>query len=87
MGWLVRTADDMKLMRCDLAGVPFHPLAASVVLPLRLAACPTYEYALLEPAGIAAWTQGLDRIQRAGQACPLQAPPAELAGWWPRSRR
>lgn len=80
MGWLARSADDLELMRCALAGLPFHPLAVNGALPLRLAACPTHEYALLEPAGIAAWTQGLDRIQRAGQACPLQAPPAELAG-------
>ena len=59
LGWLARSADDLELMRCALAHVPFEPLDVPAPTALRLGVCRTHEWPMLDAGGAQAWEQVL----------------------------
>ncbi len=65
VGWFARTADDLELMRCALAGLPFEPLASVAPAGLKLIASRTAQWDGSDASGRAAF-------ELAGQRC-LQA--------------
>ncbi|MEY4711755.1 MAG: hypothetical protein RIS88_1205 [Pseudomonadota bacterium] len=65
VGWFARTADDLELMRCALAGTAFEPLQAVAPAALKIIASRTAQWHGSEASGRSAW-------ELAGQRC-LQA--------------
>jgi Asp-tRNA(Asn)/Glu-tRNA(Gln) amidotransferase A subunit family amidase len=80
LGWLARTADDLELMRCALAGQAYVPLEPRQPRSLRLAACITHEGPALDDGGAQAWQCGLARLEAAGVALRGLDMPRQLAG-------
>jgi Asp-tRNA(Asn)/Glu-tRNA(Gln) amidotransferase A subunit family amidase len=80
LGWLARTADDLELMRCALAGQPYVPLEPRQPRSLRVAACITHEWSALDDSGAQAWERGLARLEAAGVPMRWLDMPQELAG-------
>jgi Asp-tRNA(Asn)/Glu-tRNA(Gln) amidotransferase A subunit family amidase len=80
LGWLARTADDLELMRCALAGQPFVALERRSPGTLRLATCRTHEWPSLDAGGVTAWTTGQQRLVAAGLDMQPLDMPASLAG-------
>jgi Asp-tRNA(Asn)/Glu-tRNA(Gln) amidotransferase A subunit family amidase len=80
LGWLARTAGDLELMRCALAGQPYVPLERRQPRSLRVAACITHEWPALDAGGAQAWESGLARLEAAGVPVQWLDMPQQLAG-------
>ncbi|HEX6364136.1 MAG TPA: amidase [Albitalea sp.] len=80
LGWFARSAEDLELMRCALAGEPFSPLEPPHVCDLRVAVCRTHEEPLLEAGGAAAWRDARESLAKSGAPAHAVAMPPELAG-------
>ncbi len=80
LGWLARSADDLELMRCALAGQPYAPLQPQQPRMLRLGACKTHEWPSLDAGGAQAWNRGLERLEAAGVPLQWLDMPADLTG-------
>jgi Asp-tRNA(Asn)/Glu-tRNA(Gln) amidotransferase A subunit family amidase len=76
LGWFARSADDLELMRCALAQVPFAPLVVPPATALRIAVCRTHEEHALDAGGAQAWQEA----QRRAPVLRTVAMPATLAG-------
>jgi Asp-tRNA(Asn)/Glu-tRNA(Gln) amidotransferase A subunit family amidase len=74
LGWFARTADDLELMRCALAGVAFEPLERIAPAALRLLSCRTAQWAASDAGGVQAWERARQRCEAAG----VQLRPAPL---------
>jgi Asp-tRNA(Asn)/Glu-tRNA(Gln) amidotransferase A subunit family amidase len=68
VGWFARTANDLELMRCALAGLPFEPLEAVAPAGLKLIASRTAQWNGTGASGRAAWEQAGQRCLQAGIA-------------------
>lgn len=79
-GWMARDADDLELLRCALAGVPYVPLKVSPLSRLRLSASRTHEATHLDAGGQLTWDTGLDRLTAAGLSLRHLDLPDSLAG-------
>jgi Asp-tRNA(Asn)/Glu-tRNA(Gln) amidotransferase A subunit family amidase len=66
LGWFARTADDLELMRCALAGVPFEPLDRIAPAALRLLPCRTAQWEASDAGGVQAWERARQRCENAG---------------------
>jgi Asp-tRNA(Asn)/Glu-tRNA(Gln) amidotransferase A subunit family amidase len=80
LGWLARSADDLELMRCALAGTAFEPLAPRAPADLRIGVCRTHEWPLSEAGGAAAFEEALQLAGLAGAGLRDVAMPTELTG-------
>jgi Asp-tRNA(Asn)/Glu-tRNA(Gln) amidotransferase A subunit family amidase len=80
LGWLARSADDLELMRCALAGQAYVPLEPRQPRSLRLGACITHEGPALDAGGAQAWACGSARLEAAGVALRWLDMPQELSG-------
>ncbi|MDZ5456310.1 amidase [Azohydromonas lata] len=80
LGWLARTADDLELMRCALAGQPWAALERRPPRALRLGVCRTHEGPALDAGGLEAWNRGLARLEAAGVPLRRLDMPPDLAG-------
>ncbi|GAA4332857.1 amidase [Variovorax defluvii] len=81
LGWLARSADDLELMRCAMAGVGFEPLQPAPPRALRLGICRTHEWPAADAGGVAAFEQGVKLAGAAGADLRDVALPASAAGW------
>ena len=68
VGWFARTAEDLELMRCALAGLAFEPLEAIAPGALRLIASRTAQWPGSDASGRSAWDLALQRCAQAGVA-------------------
>lgn len=66
LGWFSRAADDLELMRCALAGLPFGLLPRLAPTSLQLIACRSAQWAGSEASGVQAWNQALSLCEQAG---------------------
>ena len=80
LGWLARSADDLELMRCAMAGIPFEPLQPPAPRALRLGACRTHEWPAADAGGAAAFEQALRLAGAAGAGLREVALPEAVAG-------
>jgi Asp-tRNA(Asn)/Glu-tRNA(Gln) amidotransferase A subunit family amidase len=80
LGWFARSADDMELMRCAMAGTAFEPLQAPASTALRLGICRTHEWPAVDDGGAAAFEEALKLAGSAGVRMRDIALPASLAG-------
>jgi Asp-tRNA(Asn)/Glu-tRNA(Gln) amidotransferase A subunit family amidase len=80
LGWFARCADDLELMRCAFAGVPFRALDVPAPQALQLAVSPTHEAPMLDADGAQAF-EAAQRLAAAGgiEIQPLSLP-ASVAG-------
>jgi len=74
LGWFARTADDLELMRCALAGAPFEPLSTTPPAALRLLSCRTPQWGASDTGGVQAW----DRAHRHFEDAGVRLQPATL---------
>ncbi len=80
LGWLSRSADDLELMRCAMAGTAFAPLAPAAPRALRIGICRTHEWPAVDAGGAAAFEQAVQLAGKAGAVLHDIALPATLAG-------
>jgi Asp-tRNA(Asn)/Glu-tRNA(Gln) amidotransferase A subunit family amidase len=80
LGWLARSADDLELMRCAMAGATFESLQPPAPGALRLGACRTHEWPAADAGGAAAFEQALQLAAAAGVVLRDAAMPAATAG-------
>ena len=80
LGWLARSADDLELLRCALAGIAFQPLPSPAPASLHLLACKTHEWPACDEGGSQAWTRACDKATAHGIALREVSMPAALAG-------
>jgi Asp-tRNA(Asn)/Glu-tRNA(Gln) amidotransferase A subunit family amidase len=80
LGWFARDAQDLELMRCAIAGLPFEPLALPDAAALRLGVCPTHEWNAIDAGGALVFEEAVRLAARAGLGLQEVAPPPALAG-------
>ena len=79
LGWLARSADDLELMRCALAGTPFAALPVPAARTLRLGVCRTHQWDAADGGGAAAFERALQRAAAAGARLRDVEPPVAAA--------
>ena len=80
LGWLARSAEDLELMRCAMAGIVFEPLALQDARALRIGVCRTHEWASADAGGAAAFEQAVRCLAAAGAGLRELELPASTAG-------
>jgi Asp-tRNA(Asn)/Glu-tRNA(Gln) amidotransferase A subunit family amidase len=80
LGWLARSAEDLELMRCALAGQPYVPLERWQPCSLRVGVCRTHEWPALDAGGVQAWNQALACLEAAAVPVQWLDMPLELDG-------
>lgn len=80
LGWLARSADDLELLRCALAGEPFQPLHTLAPASIILLACKTHEWPACDEGGAQAWVRACANAAAQGMAVREVSVPAALAG-------
>jgi Asp-tRNA(Asn)/Glu-tRNA(Gln) amidotransferase A subunit family amidase len=80
LGWFARDANDLELMRCALAGVPFVPLDVLSASSLRIGVCRVHEERLLEAGGAQVWDEARRRVSASGAVVSACAMPESLGG-------
>ncbi|GAA5231877.1 amidase [Verticiella sediminum] len=80
LGWMARSADDLELMRCALAGEAYAPLPVPQAGGLRLGYWDTFEAEALDAGGRAAFETAVARCGAAGIHLEAVALPGTLRG-------
>ncbi len=80
LGWLARSADDLELLRCALAGEAFQPLDTLAPATVTLLACQTHEWPACDAGGAQAWARACAQAAAQGMAVREVSVPAALAG-------
>ncbi|OUL99086.1 amidase [Variovorax sp. JS1663] len=80
LGWLARSAEDLELMRCAMAGTAFEPLTPPGSRALRIGVCRTHEWPAADAGGAAAFEQAVRCLAAAGAGLREVDLPASMAG-------